>query len=257
MTDRGYRQLRADDGTPLAYRVSGNGVRVVLVHGFTISSAVNFSTHCRDDGSGGLMQAPGPTVESALTGAGCQVALLDLLGHGYSGKPHEPGRYSMEAFAADVRALAAHLGWERAALAGYSLGAAVAERLLGDRWVSRAALCGISSWQVEGVAPDFAETWVNIARCFLEGCWQDYPGYGQLRSWADLAGADFTALRAATRHLVFPGQHGWPWALLRLMAGHVPLGTSAGGDSGDVYASGVMAAKQTTPYGSCVRSKTV
>ena len=42
--------------------------------------------------------------------AGCQVVMLDLRGHGHSGRPHDPGAYGLEIFAEGVRSLVAHLG---------------------------------------------------------------------------------------------------------------------------------------------------
>jgi pimeloyl-ACP methyl ester carboxylesterase len=206
MGQSGYDRFTAPDGTQIAYRVSGRGIPVVLVHGYTVTSAVNWATHYVEDGSGQLKEADGPTVESTLVGAGCQVAMLDLRGHGHSDRPHEPERYSMEIFADDVRALVSHLGIGRAALAGYSFGAWISCRLLADPWVSRAVLSGVGSGAVEGEDPGF-DAWARtIAACFLEDRWDEHPDYKAQRAFArlDNCGPDFTALGLVAAHGLRP-----------------------------------------------------
>jgi len=196
MAQPDYDRFASHDGTSLAYRVSGSGTPVVLVHGYTVTSTTNFAVHYRDDGSGRLTEADGPTIESALTDAGCQVTMLDLRGHGHSDRPHEADRYSMEIFADDVRALVSHLGINRAALIGYSFGAMISFHLLADPWVSRAALCGTYSGHVAGEDPEFDKSAVIMAECFLHDRWNEHPEYKSLRAGARLdgCGPDFTAL---------------------------------------------------------------
>ena len=96
MGQPGYDRFSAHDGTSLAYRVNGHGIPVVLLHGYTLTSTINFATHYRDQGSGQLVAAAGPTIESALVGAGFQVVMLDCRGHGHSGRPHDRDSYSLE-----------------------------------------------------------------------------------------------------------------------------------------------------------------
>jgi pimeloyl-ACP methyl ester carboxylesterase len=202
MAQPGYDRFTSHDGTSLAYRVSGEGTPVVLVHGYTVTSTTNFATHYRDDGSGRLAEGDGPTIESALVAMGCQVAMLDLRGHGHSDRPHDADHYSMEIFADDVRAFVSHLEISRAALIGYSFGAWISCRLLSDPWVSRAALCGIASDSVAGEDPEF-ETWNAIlAECFLHDRWDEHPDYKVNRAWARLDGSDpdFMALGLVAAH---------------------------------------------------------
>jgi len=194
MEQPAYKRFTSHDGTSLSYRTAGDGRRVVLLHGFTVSSTVNFATHYSDDGSAGLLETAGATVESALVDSGFEVALLDWRGHGYSDKPHDPKRYSVEAFANDVRSLVDHLGWPEAAVVGYSFGAWITERLLNDPWVSRAALCGVGSFQVEGQYADLEEEWAITSKCFLENSWDEHPDYTVLRTWAELSDSDFESL---------------------------------------------------------------
>lgn len=199
MGQQDYGRFRARDGVSVAYRVSGHGVPVVAVHGYTVTSTVNFATHWRDDGTGKLAEAAGPTIESALTGAGCQVVMLDLRGHGHSDRPHDPACYGMGLLADDVRSLIEHLGLERGVLLGYSLGAIISCDLLAEPWVSRVALCGTGSFHIEGEREEYADLWPTAAKCFLTGAWQEHPDYKALRAWArlDKCGPDFTALGLA------------------------------------------------------------
>lgn len=208
MPEPAYDHFTTHDGLAIAYRVSGHGRPVVLIHGFIVTSTVNFATHYAYDGSGQLEATAGPTVESALLDAGFQVVMYDLRGHGQSAKPHDPGCYSMDAHAGDVQALAGHLSLDRPAVVGYSLGSMIAGRLLSLPWVSAAALCGTDSSLVEG-KEDLSDGWADLARCFSEGCWGDYPDLEGYRRVAELIGSDFIALGAVAR-----GVRGVPKAIL-------------------------------------------
>lgn len=99
------------DGLPIAYTAAGEGPPVVLVHGFASTHAVNWV----DTGW-----------EAALVAAGRRVVMLDLRGHGESGRPHDAEAYSPAAMAGDVLRLMDHLAIPRADLMGYSMGAMVA-----------------------------------------------------------------------------------------------------------------------------------
>ncbi len=95
---------------PLAFETYGSGQPVLCIHGFASSGKVNWL----DTG----------WVE-ALTEAGYRAITLDNLGHGASASSHEPEDYTPQAMAADAVALLDHLGIERAALLGYSMGARI------------------------------------------------------------------------------------------------------------------------------------
>jgi 3-oxoadipate enol-lactonase len=60
----------------------------------------------------------------AALGGGVEVLTYDCRGHGASEKP--PGPYTTELFAGDLRDVLASLGWERAIVAGASMGGSVA-----------------------------------------------------------------------------------------------------------------------------------
>jgi pimeloyl-ACP methyl ester carboxylesterase len=227
MPQADYDHFTTHDGLPIAYRVSGYGPPVVLIHGYTVPSAVNFATHYRFGEGGSMQVSAGPTVESALLEGGFQVVLYDLRGHGHSAKPHDPARYGMDAHVGDVQALVAHLDLDRAAVVGYSFGAMITGRLLSLPWVSAAVLSGIGSSAVEGEDPDMREGWPDLARCFSEGCWDDFPEEKWLRTTAQLdPEADFLALAAVAQGArAIPKEH--------LQAVTVPvLVLNGGGDGG-------------------------
>ena len=103
------------DGFRIAYEIHGHGVPVVMLHGITVSFFGNFARW------GWIEQ---------LNAAGCQVVGMDFRGHGCSDKPNDVSAYGAEKFAADVIGLLDQLGIERASLIGYSLGSAIALKLL-------------------------------------------------------------------------------------------------------------------------------
>ncbi|KQX42449.1 alpha/beta hydrolase [Devosia sp. Root436] len=98
------------DGLTLAYESFGAGLPVLCIHGFASSAKVNWI----DTG----------WVET-LVGAGYRAIVLDNRGHGASDKPHDPERYYPSDMARDGVALLDHLGIERSAILGYSMGARI------------------------------------------------------------------------------------------------------------------------------------
>src|SRR5690242_12165644 len=111
MTFSTYQRVRVADGVSLHTAVAGSGPPVVLLHGFP-------QTH--------LMWRH----VAADLAADHTVICPDLRGYGDSDKPpaDDPGVYAKRTMAADIVALADHLGHERFALAGHDRGALVAIR---------------------------------------------------------------------------------------------------------------------------------
>lgn len=68
----------------------------------------------------------------ALVAAGHRVVAPDLVGHGRSDKPLDPGRYSAASLVAHARELRDRFGGERPLLVGHSLGGALVLRLALD-----------------------------------------------------------------------------------------------------------------------------
>lgn len=102
----------ASDGVEIVYDDHpGDGVPVVLHHGFAASAAANWD-------------APGITAR--LIGSGRRVVALDARGHGRSGTPHDPAAYDAPAMPRDVSSLLDHLGVDEVDLVGYSMGGFVA-----------------------------------------------------------------------------------------------------------------------------------
>lgn len=99
------------DGIDIAFLDEGEGEPIVLVHGFASTAQVNW-VH------------PGWT--ATLTRAGRRVIALDNRGHGASSKLYDPADYHSARMAEDVRALLDYLGFGRADVMGYSMGARIA-----------------------------------------------------------------------------------------------------------------------------------
>ncbi|QYG93908.1 alpha/beta hydrolase [Iamia sp. SCSIO 61187] len=90
---------------------AGVGEPLMLVHGFT---------GAKEDFADFL---------DGFADRGWHVVAPDLRGHGASDAPAEETAYSLAEMAADVRALADELGWERFDLLGHSMGGMVAQVL--------------------------------------------------------------------------------------------------------------------------------
>jgi pimeloyl-ACP methyl ester carboxylesterase len=102
-------------GVPIYYEVAGDGLPIVLLHGFLCSFEGNW-------GQSGWIDF--------LLAQGRQVVGIDCRGHGRSGKPHDPVAYEDPKMPNDVLAVMDALGLERVDLMGYSMGGAFAIRLL-------------------------------------------------------------------------------------------------------------------------------
>lgn len=103
----------ATDGTPLHYRVLGEGPRdVVLVHGWMVSGAV------------------WDLMLEKLDLTGLRLIVPDHRGSGKSGRP--ASGYTLAQYAKDVLAVADHAGSKRFALVGHSMGGQIAKWVAAD-----------------------------------------------------------------------------------------------------------------------------
>lgn len=154
------------DGVQVAYRITGSGPAIVLVHGTALSQVIwrGFG-YVRDLA----------TDHTVIT--------LDLRGHGRSGKPHEESAYRMELFVADVLAVLDLLEVEHAHYLGYSLGGRVGFSLadvFGERVTSLISAAG---------APGNARG--AFDRVFFPGCIEAAETAGMkgfLESWEEHSG---------------------------------------------------------------------
>jgi len=99
------------NGIAIAYEEHGEGAPILLIHGFGSSGKINWI----DTG----------WVET-LTGAGFRAVTYDNRGHGESRKLYDTNLYHAHEMAEDAKRLLDHLGIERAAVLGYSMGARIA-----------------------------------------------------------------------------------------------------------------------------------
>ena len=138
----------AVNGVHLNVDVRGEGPPLLLLHGFT--------------GSAGTW-APHLDAWREFT-----TVAVDLLGHGGSDCPADPRRYRMERCVEDLVALLDHLGVDRAAVMGYSMGGRVALRLALQ-------------------APE--RLWALVLESASPGIEDEAEREARIRSDADLAGA--------------------------------------------------------------------
>jgi pimeloyl-ACP methyl ester carboxylesterase len=176
-------RFRTFDGATLSYEIEGDGVPVLLLHGFATDAYINWVR---------------PGITEKLVGAGYRVIMLDQRGHGLSDKPHDPEAYGDDAMLSDAQALLNELGIERCLGAGYSMGARNMVGLLGrDARVRAAVLGGIGSNMLHqrewgGAVADamLAEDKRTVTDRYAKS----------FRDFADLTGADRQALAAIQRN---------------------------------------------------------
>jgi pimeloyl-ACP methyl ester carboxylesterase len=168
------------DGLTLAYEFAGEGPPVLCIHGFASSGKVNWI----DTG----------WVET-LADAGYRAITLDNRGHGASDKPYDPERYYPQMMAGDAVALLDHLGIQRAALLGYSMGARISAFMAfehEDR-VACVIFGGMGMNLINGLS-DGNDIIAGLRAPSLDGL--THPTARQFRIFADHTGADREALAA-------------------------------------------------------------
>jgi pimeloyl-ACP methyl ester carboxylesterase len=156
--------FEARDGVRLAWRETGEGRPVVLLHGLFSSAEVNwikFGTTAR------------------IAAEGFRVIMPDLRVHGSSDAPHDDWHYPPDVLVNDLNDLIAHLGLDDFDLGGFSLGARTSTRAVVAGMKPRRlilggmGLSGLAGWQRRGqffkrVIADFEtakrgdDTWLSI-----------------------------------------------------------------------------------------------
>lgn len=109
----GGDEVFTSDGVKLRYTDQGRGAAVLLVHGYTENIEKAWTDH-------GFI--------NHLVDAGFRVLALDCRGHGESGKPQTLDSYGLP-MVEDLIRLLDHLEEDRAHLVGYSMGAAIVNKL--------------------------------------------------------------------------------------------------------------------------------
>jgi pimeloyl-ACP methyl ester carboxylesterase len=104
----------SSDGIDIAYRDTGSGEPILLIHGFGSNYAVNWES---------------TNWLHTLTAAGRRVIAMDVRGHGASAKLYDSAAYRPAVMAEDAARLLDHLGIPRADVMGYSMGARIAVHL--------------------------------------------------------------------------------------------------------------------------------
>jgi 3-oxoadipate enol-lactonase len=155
-----HGETRAADGTRLAWRHWGEAgaPRVALVHSLALH--------------GGMWEG----VAEALAGRASLLA-LDCRGHGASGRA--PGPYTTELFADDLAAVLDGVGWDRAVVAGCSMGGCVAQHFAA-RYPARTAglaLFDTTAWY----GPDAPAAWADRAAKARAGGMRSLAGFQATR----------------------------------------------------------------------------
>jgi pimeloyl-ACP methyl ester carboxylesterase len=115
MADLAVRWFSGRDGAKLAYRQTGTGRPLVLIHGYFSSAFVNWIRYGQAE---------------IIAARGYRVIMPDLRGHGESARPHDPAAYPPDVLAHDGLELIGQLGLADYDLGGYSLGARTSIRML-------------------------------------------------------------------------------------------------------------------------------
>jgi pimeloyl-ACP methyl ester carboxylesterase len=134
--DPPIRYFDSDDGYRLAYRETGEGRPLILLHGFFSNAFTNWIRYGHAE---------------TIAAKGYRLIMPDLRAHGDSAKPHDPAAYPADILARDGLALIDHLALTDYDLGGYSLGARTVVRMhvLGARparlIISGMGLSGLTS----------------------------------------------------------------------------------------------------------------
>ena len=137
MIDVAVKRWFASDGVELAYRETGQGRPVILVHGLFSDGNTNWVKF---------------GAAAAVAARGCRVIMPDLRAHGLSGKPHDPANYPDGILGRDLAELVAHLGLDDYDLGGFSLGARTTVQAVGEGLRPRRAILagmgyeGLTGW---------------------------------------------------------------------------------------------------------------
>ena len=136
----------ASDGVELAWRETGEGRPVILLHGLFSDANMNWIKFGH---------------AARIAAEGFRVIMPDLRAHGLSGKPHGTQHYPKGILARDLRELVSHLALTDFDLGGFSLGSRTTVEAVGEGLAPRRAILGGAG--LEGLA-----NWKRRKTFFLE-----------------------------------------------------------------------------------------
>lgn len=148
----------SNDGTRIAYEITGSGPAVVLLHGGAQSRQTWRAAGYLD------------RLSSNFT-----VLTMDLRGHGDSDKPTSVEAYGIERHCQDILSVADHAGIERFSLWGYSFGANVGRYLAAEsERVAQFVMVGVpfgpgASGDFRRMVMGVRDRWIPILRAQSEG----------------------------------------------------------------------------------------
>jgi pimeloyl-ACP methyl ester carboxylesterase len=176
--------VESKDGVRIAYEVAGEGIPILLVHGFGSSRFQNW----RDTGW-----------YQTLTAAGYRVIAMDCRGHGESDKPHDAKSYDHELMKADAVAVIRATGVVAAHLMGYSMGGYLSMRLLleNPEMLRKVVIAGVGESYLQGQVEQreaIADAMLEPDRNMIAD-----PAAKAFRIFADQQGKDRLALAACMR----------------------------------------------------------
>ena len=127
------------NGVEISYMDEGQGEPIVLIHGFASSAKVNWVD---------------TKWFETLLNAGYRVVAIDNRGHGSSEKLYDIEAYRLPQMAEDAKLLLDHLGFEKAHIMGYSMGARITAYLsfTYPEKVKSAVIAGLGYNMVRGMA---------------------------------------------------------------------------------------------------------
>jgi pimeloyl-ACP methyl ester carboxylesterase len=170
----------SSEGIGISYDVYGDGLPMLLIHGFGSSGKVNWL----DTG----------WVET-LVAAGRQVITIDNRGHGNSRKLYDTKLYFAHEMAEDARRLLDHLGIAACPVMGYSMGARITA-FLALRHAERVS-CAILGGMGENLVTGLEDSEEIITALLAETLEQVTGRTGRMfRIFADHNGSDRAALAA-------------------------------------------------------------
>jgi pimeloyl-ACP methyl ester carboxylesterase len=187
--------MRVDsDGVGIYYEVAGEGPPVILLHGFP------------DSGRLWRHQVP------ALVDAGYRVIVPDQRGYGQSDKPDSVDAYNMLSIVADVGAVMADAGIERAHVVGHDWGAAVAWVLgaVAPQAVDRLVALSVghpAEFRARDNFDQHEKSWYMLLFQF-EGIaeqWLSDNGWANFRAWSRYPEADVVIAQLEADKSLTPG----------------------------------------------------